>query len=228
MTRFGQSVCWVILGLCLSRPGLTAASEPIFPTILVEPIEILDPQGYAQRMHQVNAEMKATHGVPLFLRAYTARGMDGRATASFQLSPALSFESLLSNQAFFAENATLRESLAQVARPTGAPTYLKAIRFDGTNQPGWLINTLLQSDDESVLVEKIEAWMDRFPESELRPKVNLFRVLVGSDAYSHLLSINTDSGASLGKILDYLARTDGQLPIPRSMIRQQTIYQEID
>lgn len=186
--------------------GVNAAmgSAQLMPALAVEQLEISDTAGYAALVDEINAAMKEKYEVPLFLRAYESTSNSGLAARAFSLSPAGSFEDLMANQYKFEGDdafAGFRERLDRmsVASPR---VYLKAVRFDGTNSPGWLLNTLVKTADEAALLEALAVGIFG---SESEPKVNVFRVVAGSASFTHLVSLNFDSRAALGAGLDLIA-----------------------
>jgi hypothetical protein len=81
----------------------------------------------------------------------------------------------------------LRESLAAVSTSSGAKTYLKAVRFDGTNNPGVLLNSLVSSNSEESLLSHLNEWELSLKAKEVEvPNTNVFRVILGDGSMTHL------------------------------------------
>ncbi len=129
--------------------GAIAARAEFLPALRIEAVQVSDPKAYAALVAQANEAMRTKHQVPLFLRAYAATTLAGETCSAFTLSPAGSFEILQKNSTLFSADpdlADLRKKLRH-GGPATSPTWFKAVRFDGTNTPGWLFNTLVKTDD---------------------------------------------------------------------------------
>lgn len=219
----------VRIGICLLSMlfQIADAKPTILPALIVEPVEILDEAAYARVLSAINAKMKMEHAVPLFLRAYYSDSLDGGMQSAFALSPALTFEALLKNQEVFGEDfnfVELRAAMAAVCQSSGPKTYLKAVRFDGTNSPGVLLNSLVKTDSESMLLEHLEEWMQSVAGLEVElPKLNVFRVISGEGSFTHLVSFNLKSVESAGLLMDQLA----VLPLPVVNESPTVLYHEI-
>jgi|GEM_PF-5532010 len=224
---------------CIVTAILTVFVSPvrgqIFPAIAVESVEIEDPVSYALLIEEANEFMRAEYAVPLFLRAYSASTLLGEPGESFLLSPSLSFDGLLANEAAFASDPRLkglREQFAAV-RALGSKTYLKAVRFDGTNTPGWLFNSLVQVPEEELLLKLMGRWTDTLSEADLElPKLNIFRVIAGDASFTHLVSVNAVSSEHLAQLLDLIAAAGWPLDASKqgkleATIYRQTLYREL-
>lgn len=203
-----------------------ASFAQILPALLVEDIKISDSAAYADLLDEINAEMKDRYGVPLFLRGYESISTVGRGTRAFSLSPSASFEALAANHQRFEETdefAGYRERLEALSVASGQ-TYLKGIRFDGTNSPGWLMNVTVKAEDEDRLLERVEAlaFSDAF-----EPKVNVFRVLVGEGRFTHLVSLNFESRAALGAGMDEIARQGWRLEFEGCELVESVAFREL-
>lgn len=212
-----------------------AARAEFLPALRIEEVQIADPRSYAQHVAQTNEAMRTKHQVPLFLRAYIATTLTGESRSAFTLSPAGSFEILQKNGATFSADpdlADLREKL-RLAGPATSTTHLKAVRFDGTNTPGWLFNTLVKTSDEPALLSRVAELATRLGQSgRPPPKLNVFRVIAGHSAYTHLVSLNEASEPDLAARLDAIAAAGWTLEFSTPngescVIVQSTIYREM-
>lgn len=234
----GRRAPFTILALACLLLGSVAGRAQFRPAILVEELVVADPPALAAAVARANVLMRAHHDVPLFLRAYAATGVAGGSAAAFSLSPAASFEALLKNTRAFAAHqalADVRRQLIAATKP-GTGTYLKAVRFDGTNTPGWLLNTRVKTDDEAALLARVSDWAAQLAATgpaAATPRVNVFRVVAGHSGYTHLVSLNTADSAELGARLDALAA--GPLSLTFSLssgarceIIDSAVYRELE
>ena len=199
-TLFG----WLILSLGGSSTYVLAA-EPFLPSLLIAEVESNSRDDFIDSLAAVNLRMSEQHGVVPFLRYYQRTGLDVQGSQGFILSPADSFATAFANLQLFAQGATIRSSQDQPALVVqlGVTTYLQAIRFDGTNTPGWLNNIQLASADESALLAVVEEFAQQLEgEGIAAPMINVFRVVAGEAGYTHLVSINTASSERLAMLLD--------------------------
>lgn len=98
----------------------------------------------------------------------------------------------------------LRLRLAACVREEKA-TYLNAIRFDGTNTPGWLLNIFVNVEQEADVLQYADGLGQLMCATDLPPAlINVFRVIVGESGFTHLVSVNLASREDLGKFLDCL------------------------
>jgi hypothetical protein len=226
-----------VLALAGLLLGATAARGQFRPALFLEEQTMSDVPAYTAALARANALMRANHGVPLFLRAYAAPALAGGSGETFSLSPAASFEALLKNTQTFATDSALADVRREIAAATapGRGTYLKAVRFDGTNAPGWLWNSRVKTDDEPALLARVAelaalllaAAPDRGP-----PSVNVFRVVAGHTGYTHLVSLNTAGPADLAACLDALAAAAFTLEFSRGTgaraeIVRSGVYREL-
>lgn len=200
------------------------------PTLMIEPVTVSDPVAYAALVAKANQVMREQHKVPLFLRAYVATSVTGQTQPGFNLSPSGSLAGIMANREIFNRTPALAEIRAQInalTRP-GPATYLKAVRFDGTNTPGWLSNTLVKTDQESVLLERVARLKAALavPPAE-PPMINVFRVFAGAGTATHLVSINAASSVQLAKFLDALNAVPLSLDAPPVAVLNNTLYEEL-
>lgn len=218
-----------LLALVFLLAGPAFAQFP--PTLMIEPVTVADPIAYARLLAEANRVMREQHKVPLFLRAYVSTSITGQTQPGFNLSPSTSLVGVMANRETFArasEFAELRAWINSVARVTGPATYLKAVRFDGTNTPGWLCNTMVETGDEAALlarVAQIKTTLSAAPAEA--PFINVFRVVAGPDPATHLVSINTASSAQRAGCLDALAAQPSPLQIPPVTVLGSTLYEEL-
>lgn len=224
----GHWLVWLLL--CA-----VAARAEFLPALRIEEVQIAEPRGYTQLVAQTNEAMRTRHQVLLFLRAYVATTLTGETRSAFTLSPAGSFEILQKNGATFSADpdlADLREKL-RLAGPVTSSTHLKAVRFDGTNTPGWLFNTLVKTSDEPALLSRVAELATRLGQpGRPPPKLNVFRVVAGHSTYTHLVSLNEASESDLATRLDAIAAAgwtpEFSAPSGEScVIVQSTIYREM-
>lgn len=225
------------LALACLLLGAAAARGQFRPAILVEELTVSDPPAFAAAIAQANALMRTHHEVPLFLRAYATPVLAGGSGAAFSLSPAASFEALLKNTQAFAADPALAEVRRQLVAATtpGPGTFLKAVRFDGTNTPGWLLNTRVKTDDEPALLARVAEWaaqLNGTGSDTGKPLINVFRVVAGHSGYTHLVSLNTAGSAELAARLDALAASPLTLAFSagsgaRCEIVHSAIYREL-
>lgn len=221
------------------RPALFAlllllagpAFAQFLPTLVIEPVSISDPIAYAGLLAEANRVMREQHKTPLFLRTYVSTSITGQAQAAFNLSPSASFAGIMANRETFArapELAAIRSQINTIARVTGPATYLKAVRFDGTNTPGWLSNKMVATSDETALLERvalIKTTLSAAPAEA--PFINVFRVIAGPGPATHLVSINATSSVQLAGCLDALAAQPSSLHAPPVAVLSSTLYEEV-
>ena len=188
-----------------------AARGAFLPTIRIEPVEVPDPPAYAALVTRANEAMRTKYQVPLFLRAYSALVPGGEPPASFTLSPAANSAALATNRERFEADSDLVELRRQLAAASsaGAPVELQAVRFDGTNTPGWLCNSFVKTNDEPALLARVAELAAR--PAPVRPMINVFRVTAGSEAYTHLVSLNAASAPDLAALMESLTVHAGTL-----------------
>lgn len=208
------------------------AQAPVLPALMIEALEVSDTDlaAYTRLVARANTAMRERHGVPLFLRAYTATSITGEPSATFALSPSGSFAGLMANRAAFATDSELSELRSELnALTTPAPaTYLKTIRFDGTNTPGWLCNSMVRTTDESALLARVEALAAGLSLPDMSPPlINVFRILAGSYPATHLVSINAQSGQHLALLLDSLITAPNPLSLVPIEIVDTKLYHEL-
>jgi len=211
----------------------TAARGAFLPTIRIEAVEVSDPPAYASLVARANEAMRTKYQVALFLRAYSAIVPPGEPSASFTLSPAASSGTLATNRERFASDsdlADLRRQLTAAAPSASMSVELEAVRFDGTNAPGWLCNSLVRTNDESALLARV-AELAALP-APAKPLINVFRVTQGTDAYTHLVSINAASATELAALLQSFAARAGTLEFShasgtRCTLVATTLYREM-
>jgi hypothetical protein len=201
----GRSSRWWHLGVIGMLGVVLPVRAQVLPTLAIAEVAVSDVAAYGRLIEQANQAMRERHGVPLFLRAYGTLTAGGTMENIFSLRPADTLEHLAENAGAFAADPELRSvrmGIDAVAR-TGAMTYLKAIRFDGTNAPGFLINTQVKSGDEADLLLRVEALVETLRAVGLsNAKLNVFRVIEGDGSFTHLVSINLDSPGNAAKAMD--------------------------
>lgn len=193
-------------GVCVAT-----CNAQILPALSVEPLKISDAAAYGTLVEEINAAMKTEYGVPLFLRAYESTSMTGRGDRAFSLSPSVSFEALLENHARFEDNEKFSELRGRldILSDSSGRVFLKAVRFDGTNSPGWLLNYLVRADDEEALLLGIASELQGLGlEEKGSPMLNVFRVVAGQSQFTHLVSLNFASSIALGAGMDAIAASD--------------------
>jgi hypothetical protein len=199
---------------------------------MIEPVSVADPIAYARLLAEANRVMREQHKVPLFLRAYLSTSITGQTQPGFNLSQSASLAGVLANREIFArapELADLRARINAVARVTGPAICLKAVRFDGTNTPGWLCNTMVETGDEAALlsrVAQIKTTLSAAPAEA--PFINVFRVVTGPGPATHLVSINAASSSQRAGCLDALAAQPSSLQIPPVAVLGSNLYEELD
>lgn len=223
---------WCLLWLLPLTP--TSRAE-FLPALLIREGEIANPPTYARLVARANVAMRTKHQVPLFLRAYAAISPVDPQRAAFALWPGATAEAVRTNQQLFATAPDLADLARQLssAGPTGPETSLQAVRFDGTHTPGWLINTRVQTNDESALLARVAILATRLsPPGQPKPLINVFRVASAAATFTHLVSINTASAAELAR--QHAALTAGDEPLaftdpagPRCTIIDRTPYREL-
>jgi hypothetical protein len=196
----------ILVGLLATttlRAATPASDPPLLPTLLIEAVKISDPRTYASLVQQINTRMRGTHAVPLFLRAYVSTTIPPGDGGAFLLCPSASMETLLRNRELFSTHddfTALRKQL-EPSRAGGAGTYLKAVRFDGTNNPGCLFNSCVATNREASILERIGELERLLEKREVgKPMINVFRVVSSAATYTHLVSINSPSLAQLTKV----------------------------
>lgn len=208
----------------------------VMPALSVQYVEASDSEQYADFVKAANAAMRARHDVGLYLRAYETRAITGQHGELFLLSPAGTFEQLFDNERQFAKHsdlADLRRQLGTV-NPTAPRFYLKAIRFDGTNTPGWLLNTWVICDQEDVLLAAARDLKVALPAGTDDPlMINVFRIVAGPATATHLMSFNFPSAAKLSATLDALTENGWpemgtSEPAARLQIVSSAIFRELE
>ena len=225
-----------VVSLCLLLWNHLLGEMQIRPALCIEPIEITDASAYGELLATINTQMKDRYDVPLYLRSYATDSISGRMHGAFALSPSLTLEGLLKNEERFSsdlEMETIRQNLASVSRSVGPKTYLKAVRFDGTNTPGYLFNSLVAAESEDALLDYLDASLVALGDTGEMPKVNVFRVLAGDGSFTHLVSFNLGSMDAVGALLDRVAEAKWGLEFTSSegehcKLVQQAIYYELD
>jgi len=206
------------------------AFSQFLPTLMIEPVTVSDPVAYAALVAKANQIMREQHKVPLFLRAYVSTSITGQTQPGFNLSPSASMAGIIANRETFARAPALAEIRAQInaiTRP-GPATYLKAIRFDGTNTPGWLGNTLVETDQEAVLLERVTLLKAALAVGPAEPPlINVFRVFAGAGPATHLVSINAASAVQLAQFLDILNSVPNPLNAPPITVLSTIPYEEL-
>ncbi len=212
-----------------------AAKAEFLPALRIDEVQIADPKRFAQVVATTNQAMRTQHEVPLFLRAYGATSLTGEIISAFTLSPADSFETLKKNAATFSTDpdlSAMREKMNEIGR-SGPTTWLKAVRFDGTHAPGWLLNTLVNASSESALLARVAELGALLAQSgRPPPKLNVFRVIAGRGGYTHLVSLNEASERDLAARMDAIAAAGWTLEFSgpsgvSCVIIQSTIYGEL-
>jgi hypothetical protein len=184
----------------LSLVCLVEAAE-FLPALALAPIEVAKAPAVSALVDRLNAAMRERHEVPLFLRVYQEISLGGQPVPrGFALCPSDSFAGLVANWRKLEGDGAL-ESLRTEwqALAGGVPvTQVKAVRFDGTNAPGWLLNTWVRANNEAALLAWVAAWVDGAGEI----KVNVFRVMSGAGKATHLVSANAASEEQLARFMD--------------------------
>lgn len=196
---------------------------------------IASTEEYVTLINDINELMRTRHEVPLFLRGYESLTLSGGKKETFQLIPATSFADLAQNEQSFSTDPAFSELKTRLGSTTQSLNriYLKAIRFDGTNSPGWLINTFVDSSDESNLLKRVVELKSLLSKHGIETaKINAFRSIVGSSQLSHLVSINLASVNQLGEVIDILALEswDWELSDPlhqKCSVIKSGVYREI-
>jgi hypothetical protein len=233
----GSGAAWAgrAFGLAALLFCAVTARADFLPALRIDEVGITDSKSYAQLVATTNDVMRTRHQVPLFLRAYAATALTGATVSVFTLSPADSFATLQKNGATFATDpdlADLRDRMNAHGH-TGAATWLKAVRFDGTHAPGWLLNTLVNTRDEPALLARVASLAAQLTESgRAPPKFNVFRVVAGESTYTHLVSLNEASEPDLAARLDAIAASGWTLAFSGAdgnacVVVQSTIYGEL-
>jgi len=221
-----------ILLILLIHIGIRAQplATSFLPAIAVVELHVTDSAGYAKLVGEINQAMKEKYGVPLFLRAYGSSNLTGEIVEAFSLSPSATFENLADNQQRFLSDpkfGSYREELKHMGNH-GRKTWLKAVRFDGTNSPGWLLNYLVDTRDEAGLLQRIEQFSALSENQGLEvPLINVFRVIVGESSFTHLVSVNTDSAEKIAKIMDVIAAQSWSFGFTNGVVVKNTGYQEL-
>ena len=200
------------------------------PVLMIEPVTTETPAALASLVQDANTLMRERHETPLFLRVYAQPAMSGSRRHGFLLSPAASFSGLMANQNAFRTDPKLeplRKQFAALPEP-GPASYLKAIRFAGTNTPGWLCNALIETADESRLLHEVDALTTLLQAAgDPPPLINVFRFISGPGPATHLVSINAASHQQLGTYLDRLLLGPSLLNDPGLTVLSKTIYEEL-
>lgn len=182
----------------------------IRPALRIETVSVVDRSLHLETVARINAVMRRDHDVPVFLRVYESIPCTGAPGATMVLSPAPTFEKWDDQRRLFLDATELTETRREEARAAtaGPVQWLKAVRFDGTHAPGWLINTFVRAQAESALLDRVAAIAERLDaDAGPRPLINVFRVVAGDGTATHLVSFNTDSSARLMQVLDALVAT---------------------
>lgn len=224
-----------MLALAIWIFAIPVSSAAIFPVIIIEEVEITDSHDHAQLIGQINEAMNDKYGVSPFLRLYQNTSVSGKAIDTFTLSPSLTFEGLDKNQQLFKSDpdfAEYRQKLDNLSRAS-KKSYLKSIQFDGTHTPGWLFNHLILTSHETELLDhlnglKVLVSNHGMPE----PKINIFRVIAGETAFSHLVSINAASAEDIAKIMDVLSASPWSFESSEEtavdfVVIKRSVYQEL-
>lgn len=198
LRRYRSTLSRLFLPLLLLN--VLSARGEFLPTLLIVDVQVSDPAAYTKLIAQANGTMRTKHQVPLFLRAYESISLPEKTPARFALYPGASAEALAANRRLFAADPELVDLRAQLDRlvSAGPEILLKAVRFDGTNTPGWLINTLVKTDDEASLLARVVEFSSRLTLPDRpKPLINVFRVTAGTSAYTHLVSVNSATAEQL-------------------------------
>lgn len=182
-------------------------AQEFLPVLLVESANVSDSETFASLVNDINTAMREGHDIPLFLRAYESHTVASTDTTKFILSPSSNYVSLLENHRIFSTDSALEPLRTQLSALAsfGAPAYLQAVRFDGTNTPGWLNNFYVETSDESRLLEKVSALAAWLKGNNGEPAlINVFHVIAGQPGFTHLVSINLQNSQSMGAFLDSL------------------------
>lgn len=229
-----------LLALASATAAAAAATAPaaatFLPALMIEDVELTDPDHYVRLIGQANTAMREAHAVPLFLRLYATTSITGQHRRFFTLCPSGSFATLLANRAAFASDpalSLLHDELNALAQP-GPAVMLKAVRFDGTFTPGWLNNFYVSTSNEAALVSRAAELTQLLTPAHAtfaKPHLNVFRVVAGEPHYTHLVSVNASSAAHLADVLDRLAAAGWTLtsndPAAPCAVVHNTLYEEL-
>lgn len=198
---------WTAVLLMLVLPGtVLRAADANLPALMIEQITTDDPRAMIEALKQINAGMNSAAGVPQFLRLYQTQSLGNLETSGFLLSPAGDFTALLENNRRFIVDPKLARARSELDATThlGAPVFLKAVRFDGTNTPGWLNNYLIRTDNEDRLLQSVANLHNIAQGSGGQVLVNVFRVVAGETDYTHLVSFNVANREALGSLMNVM------------------------
>jgi hypothetical protein len=189
---------------------LQAATEtkPAMPVIAIQQVETDDSTTYAMWIARNNEAIKARLGIDKYYHVYLGQAAGEESGAVFTVAAADSFAALAKNGQILMEDPALVESRAHLdtVRELGTRTLLKAVRFDGRNDVGWLFNTQAVVTDEAGYLKAVDQLRALFDSHDLKDaKINVFRVVAGRSTYTHLISINTPSSERLAALLDVMA-----------------------
>ncbi len=205
------------------------AAEPFLPVLFVAEVRVQEFDRFAQALSTIDAVMRSTHNTSPFYRAYVQHGLETTSASGFLLSPAATFAQAFANLRVFNSEPALADSRSELAKVVefATTTYLKAVRFDGTNTPGWLNNLLVDATNEDVLLQAVEELTSMLESESGRPMINVFRVVAGSNDFTHLVSINAASETGLAVLLETLASLSPPLSNAGISVVRNALYFEL-
>jgi hypothetical protein len=183
-------------------------AKPALPAISIQEVKADDATTYAMWIARNNEVIKTKLGIDKSMRIYLGQAAGEDSGTIFVVNGADSFATMAKQAQATMDEPALVESRAHLnaVRELGPRTLLKAVRFDGRNDDGWLFNTKINANDEVGYLKALDQLRALFDSHGLQDiKINAFRVVAGRDTYTHLVSMNAASNERLSAFLDAIA-----------------------
>lgn len=197
--------------LAIATTGLSQAAapaKPALPVISIQQIDTDDSTVYATLIAQNNAAVKEKTGKDHYIRVYVGQQAGKDSGAVFAVAAAESFAALTKSGEIVQAEPAVIENRAHLnaVRKLGPSSMLKAVRWDGTHAGAYLLNTYAVLSDEAAYLAALNELRALFDSHDLKDaKINAYRVQVGRDDYTHLISINCPSAAVRAALMDAMS-----------------------
>jgi len=175
------------------------------PAMVVQVIKTEDSDAYVAAITKINAVIKAKTGIEQLRHVWVGDFAGENSHGVFAVSSFPSAGAAAEVQEKLKDDPEIKVLLAQLKgiRQLGASSLYKSIRNDGGYPGGAVFNTGMVCTDEDGYVKALDGLKAIFDANGSKDaKVNLWRVVAGRSATTHLVVIALPSQARVAALLD--------------------------